>query len=407
MTAAGQRPRGRLTPRTKLDRLVAYAVCFLAGVVALVVLYLGKAAFVPIALAMLLALVLSGPVEALHARGLGRTLAASLVLVVILGLAGFAAVRLWSPARDWLGELPQTVALVETKAGPAMHVVEHMVAPAGAGKHPPGGSNAEDFASSASGSLLGATPAMVVNAVTILMMAFFLLAGGAPMMARLAGTLHPHGEPMQALKVVDAVRRDVARYYATLALINFGLGVAVAAMTFILGLRNPVLWGVMAMMLNFIPYAGSAVTLAVLTLVSFASFDSVGHVLLVVASFLVIVTIEGQVAEPLLIGRRLKLSPTVVFLALWFGGWFWGIAGVVIAIPALVALKVVAEHSPGGRVLVELLSPAPPGPFQLVRRVTLRRHRPKEALRDANHLDAGGPPAPAPAGIVSPPLDTR
>ncbi len=404
MTAPGHRPRVG-AGEARRGTLVAYCVCFLAGVVALVVLYAGKAAFVPIALAMLFALVLSGPVEALHSRGVARTLAAALVLVVLLSLAGFAVMRLWSPARDWLGELPQTVALVEAKAGPAMHIVERMVAPAGAEKRAAGGNNAEDFASSASGNLLGATPAMVVNAVTILMMAFFLLAGGAPMMARLADTLHPHGEPMQVLKVVDAVRRDVARYYATLALINFGLGVAVAAMTFVLGLRNPVLWGVMAMMLNFIPYAGSAVTLGVLTLVSFASFESVGHVLLVVASFLVIVTIEGQVAEPLLIGRRLKLSPTVVFLALWFGGWFWGIAGVVIAIPALVALKVVAEHSPRGRVLVELLSPAPPGPFQLVRRVSRRRHPSATVLQGAGHPDAGVPPAATPVGIVSRPLD--
>jgi predicted PurR-regulated permease PerM len=80
----------------------------------------------------------------------------------------------------------------------------------------------------------------------------------------------------------------------------------------------------------------------------------------VATSFLILVTIEGQIIEPLLIGRRLKLSPTIVFLCLWFGGWFWGIAGIILAIPALVALKVVAEQSKSknGRILFELLSPS-------------------------------------------------
>ena len=67
-----------------------------------------------------------------------------------------------------------------------------------------------------------------------------------------------------------------------------------------------------------------------------------------------------MVAEKLgyqLVGHRLELSPVMVFLALWFGGWFWGVAGVVIAVPGLVTLKVVAEHSEHGRPLLEFLSP--------------------------------------------------
>jgi predicted PurR-regulated permease PerM len=67
---------------------------------------------------------------------------------------------------------------------------------------------------------------------------------------------------------------------------------------------------------------------------------------------------EGQVVEPLFVGQRLKLSPIIVFLALWFGGWFWGVAGIVLAIPCLVALKVAAEHSEHGAPLVAFLSPS-------------------------------------------------
>jgi predicted PurR-regulated permease PerM len=69
------------------------------------------------------------------------------------------------------------------------------------------------------------------------------------------------------------------------------------------------------------------------------------------------VTIEGQAVQPLFVGQRLKLSPIIVFLVLWFGGWFWGIAGIVLAIPSVIALKVAAEHSEHGAPLVAFLSP--------------------------------------------------
>ena len=80
------------------------------------------------------------------------------------------------------------------------------------------------------------------------------------------------------------------------------------------------------------------------------------RVLAITGSYLALATIQGQVVQPLFVGERLKLSPIIVFLALWFGGWFWGIPGIVLAIPSLVALKVAAEYSQHGAPLVEFLS---------------------------------------------------
>jgi predicted PurR-regulated permease PerM len=102
---------------------------------------------------------------------------------------------------------------------------------------------------------------------------------------------------------------------------------------------------------------GSATTLLLLTLVAFVSFETVGHVLAVSGAYLILTTIEGQIVQPLVVGRRLELNPMIVFLALWFGGWFWGIAGIVIAIPTLVSIKVIAEHWHDGRTLQEFMSP--------------------------------------------------
>jgi len=125
------------------------------------------------------------------------------------------------------------------------------------------------------------------------------------------------------------------------------------------GMPNPFLWGTLAAVFNFIPYAGPTATLLLLTSVAFVSFDGTAQIAAVAGSFLAIAAIEGQVIQPLLVGRRLKLNPMLVFLALWFGGFFWGIAGVVLATPALATLKVIAENSAHGRQLLDFLSPNP------------------------------------------------
>jgi predicted PurR-regulated permease PerM len=193
-------------------------------------------------------------------------------------------------------------------------------------------------------------------------MTFFLLAGGPPMLARISAALTGHVQANHMLKVIDAVRTELSRYYMSIALINCGLGIATAGVTALLGMPNPWLWGAVAAVLNFIPYIGSAITLLLLTIVAFVTFSSIGHVAAVTLSYLGLATIEGQLLQPLVVGRRLELHPIMVFLALWFAGWLWGIAGIVITIPSLVSLKVVAQRSRHSKPLSELLSPEADAP---------------------------------------------
>jgi predicted PurR-regulated permease PerM len=196
-----------------------------------------------------------------------------------------------------------------------------------------------------------------VSGVTFIIVTLFLLTGGPPMMARMSAALFNDTNAARVLKIIDAVRSEVGRFYATTALINLTLGCATTLVMMLLGMPTPYLWGGLAAILNFIPYAGSFTTLVIVTLVAFVTFDNLGHVALVSGSYLVLATIEGQIIQPLLVGRRLALNPLLVFLALWFGGFFWGIAGIALATPVLVALKVVAEHSTNGKALMEFLGP--------------------------------------------------
>jgi len=342
------------------------------------VLYFGHAAFVPVVLAVLFSLVLTTPVEALHRRGLPRGLGAALVLLCLLGLLGGAVNLVWAPAQTWWTSAPRTLRTIERKLRPVSRLVGRIEvltdradqiasAPAAPARNTlasqrgstPQAAPAPARAATTSNALtlLDITRAAIMQTVTIVITMMFLLTGGPPMLARMSAALASDLQSSHMLKVINAVRSEVGRYYGSIALINIGLGLATAGVTMALGMPSPLLWGAVAAVFNFVPYVGSATTLLLLMLVAFVSFDTLGRVLAVGGCYLGLAAIEGQIVQPLVVGRRLELNPLIVFLALWFGGWFWGIAGIVIAVPTLVSIKVIAENVRGGKPLQEFLNP--------------------------------------------------
>jgi predicted PurR-regulated permease PerM len=348
------------------------AIRLLAGVAIGAVLYFAHAVFIPIALAVLFSLLLTLPVEALHRRGLPRSASAIVVFAVLTGLIGGTVNLLWAPAQSWWALAPKTLMMIEKRSRPVaqlMNRIEMLSSRAeqiGVAQLPAASLAGaviqsevrepmphEDMAVE----ILDQTRDALVGIVTVTILVLFLLAGGPPMLARMSAALAIDLQSTQTLRVIDAVRIEVSRYYASVALINLGLGLSTALTMMFLGMPNPFLWGTVAALLNFLPYAGSATTLVLLTVVAFVTFNSIGHVAAVAVSYLALATIEGQVVQPLVVGRRLELNPIMVFLALWFGAWFWGVAGIVLAVPTLLSLKVVAQHSRLGGPLTEFLSP--------------------------------------------------
>jgi predicted PurR-regulated permease PerM len=338
-----------------------------AGAIGLL-LYTAHVAFVPVALACLFALVLSGPVEMLHGLHVPRSASAMLLLLIILGAAAGISNMLYEPAQHWFAEAPHTVKIIEKKIRPLAQFMNRVDAlrnsagNIGTPEHPQTRAQAAASAPEESGPIMlfDATRGAVLSTLTVFILTLFLLAGGPPMLARMTSALVSDLASAHVLSVIEHVRREVGRFYVTTALINVGLGLATGCLMMVCGMPNPFLWGTIAGLLNFIPYAGSTATLILLTLVALVSFDGLARVVAVAGSFLGVVIIEGQVIQPLLVGRRLQLNPMLVFLALWFGGLFWGIAGIVLAPPTLVALKVIAKRSQGGKPLLDFLSPAPP-----------------------------------------------
>jgi predicted PurR-regulated permease PerM len=347
-------------------------------------LYVAHIAFIPIALALLFALILSGPVEALRKIRVPRSIGATLILAIVLAVVVGTVDLMWTPAQQWFAAAPQTMKIIKRKLAPVGKFITHLEDLrnsagniAASGRPPPASAAAPAPAEKESAPVLifDATSEAVICALTFVIVTLFLLAGGPPMLARMSAAFIDDLNAGHVLAIIENVRGEVGRFYVTTALINLGLGCATAGAMMACGMPTPLLWGALAAALNFIPYAGAVTTLTVVTLVAFVTFDGIGHVAAVAASYIFLAFIEGQIVQPLLVGRRLEINPLLVFLALWFGGMFWGLAGVVLATPALVALKVVAEHAISGKALLEFLGPNDQSPGRETRLSKLVRPR--------------------------------
>lgn len=332
-------------PAPARSRTLRNSIVLLTTIATIAALKLAGSMVVPVLFAMFIALLLSPAVDMLVRRGLPRVVAAVLVVVTVVALVAACVSATWRPAREWLEAAPATMRTLEAKIRPVTRFIakvqsvssqaERMAEPAvqPQGEPTPVALEAKGFVES--------TQDWLIAMVSMLFLALFLLAAD---LATLGRNATPGSHWGRAGQVFERARSELARYFAAIAFSNLLLGVGTAAAMAWLDMPNPLLWGVIAFTFNFVPYAGSATTMALLTVVALVSFDGVGKAASVAGTYLILTTLEGQVLQPVLVGRRLDISPPLVLLGLWFGGWLWGVAGVALATPLLVTIKVAAEE---------------------------------------------------------------
>ena len=315
-------------------------------------LYVARAVFLPIILALLLSFLLVPLVKGLTRLHLPASLSAAVVLLATLGLVGYGTSWLFAPAASWMQQLPHGLRQIEGK----MEVVKESVEKVNKAR--------EQVKKFTQGERSTARPVVGVEvkrtnllevvfnqtldvvasvALTVILL-YFLLASGDLFLLKLVRVLPSLTDKKVAVSIVHQVEHDISRYLLTITMINAGLGVAVGSAMFLLGMPNPVLWGVMAGSLNFIPYLGAITSATILTLVALLTFEEVGRAVVVPLVFVVLTSLEGLIVTPTVVGRRLSLNPVAIFIWLIFWGWLWGIAGTLLAVPLLAVLKIVCDH---------------------------------------------------------------
>jgi predicted PurR-regulated permease PerM len=327
------------------------------------VLYFAQDVFIPVALALFLALLLTPAVERLQRWKMRRGVAVTIVMFVVFGAFGLAINAVWAPDTEWLARAPQTMRKIDPRLQPVREMFKRVDAVAErAGQLTQGGA------------VVSGKPAIVtpvagkstaisitksfIEGLTVVPLTLFFLLGGPLLLARMGASLSGNEASLKALRLTEAIRVEVGRYFGTIALINIGLGIATALAMYALGMPNAILWGVMTCLFNFIPYLGPIAAFFIIAVAALLTFESLGRALAVPGVFLVLHLIEGQLVQPLTVGRRFEVNALVILLAVWFGYGFWGIPGMLLAAPALVALKVAAQHQPSWGAVRDFLTPS-------------------------------------------------
>ena len=147
----------------------------------------------------------------------------------------------------------------------------------------------------------------------------------------------------------------VSSYLFTVTLINIALGAAVALALYFMGVPNPILWGVMVALFNFVPYLGEMTSILILSIVGLLTFDELWRSAMVPIVFYLLSAIEGYLVTPTVLGKRLSLNPVVIVLSVLFWGWMWGIPGALLAVPILIAIKTTCDRVDSFKVVGEFI----------------------------------------------------
>ncbi|WP_304641755.1 AI-2E family transporter [Pseudomonas sp.] len=343
-------------------------------------LYFAKTLLLPLVVALMFALLL-GPLVALFKRlYIPRPLSAVLLLTVLLGPFTILAVELAGPAQKWAKRLPelseqltsQLTAL--TDALQSEDVVEEIPVaqpepeeqgfrffgwfrsdpePEPAPPAPPApepAASAEMAERVMQGgmelaiSMLGATPLVLAQLLTTVILIIFLLVFGPNLFAAFVDHFPSRREKRQTIALVRTIQRELSRYILTVSAINACLGIVTGLALWALGVEDAALWGAVVGLANFAPYVGPILSMAMLALAGLVQYGPEPVALLPVAVYFFINLIEAQFVTPMVLGHNMRLNPLVIMVWLLLWGWLWGAAGVLLAVPLLVCLKLACDQ---------------------------------------------------------------
>jgi predicted PurR-regulated permease PerM len=325
---------------------------FLGGLFLLAMLaafYVASEIVLPIVLAFVLSLVLQPAMRILERVRLPRGLAAILLILVLFGTLGGLGTALSGPATSWAQKLPSGVPKLEERLSFLSRPIAAF----------------QNFADQAQGLTLGSEPKAVPVMVqgsglsdhllsgtrtfasglleTVLVL-FFLLASGDTFLRRLVEILPRFKDKRQAVDISQQIESDVSAYLFTITIMNLAVGLATGTVMAFCGVGDPMLWGAVAFLLNYIPILGPMIGVVVFLLAGLLSIDLLWLAFLPAGLYLLIHLIEGETVTPMLLARRFTINPVLVILSLVFWYWMWGVPGAVLSTPMLAIAKIICDR---------------------------------------------------------------
>ncbi len=346
-------PIGQPSENSHTSRLLRLVTFFAGGLFLLAILaasFAASAIVLPLVLAVVLKLLLQPAVSLLERFFVPRVLGAILPIALVVGILVGLVAALSEPAATWAQKLPEGVPRLEAHlmvlSGPmhklqgALQVAEEVA------NAPPQGRTMVAVRSDLgfAGTLFAGTKAVLDGLLTTVLVLYFLLLSGDTFLRRLVEVLPNFGDKRQAVEIFQRIESDISIYLLTITLMNALVGLATAAVMYLCGIGDVLLWGTTAFLLNYVPFLGPLLGVGIFLLVGLLGFDSLWWALLPPGLYFLIHLIEGETVTPLLLARRFTLNPVLVVLSLIFWFWMWGAPGALLAFPLLAMLKIISDR---------------------------------------------------------------
>jgi predicted PurR-regulated permease PerM len=307
-------------------------------------LYIGRAILLPILAAAVVSTTLAPLVKAAKRRGVPPWFTGFVIVALALAALGIAATALAGPISEWVKRAPEIGATIKERLAvfdqplASLHQLHTAL-----------------FGDNGGNALNVNTPDIVLPVVAFVTPAagefllffgtlLFFLIGQIELRNSLVSMFGNRDTKLRFLKIMRDIERNLAGYLTVVTCINAALGIIVAVGAWLIGYPNPVIFGVLAALLNYVPYVGPGIMVIVLFGVGLVSFPSIGHALIAPAGLIALTTAEGHFVTPTIVGRRLTLNPLLVLVALAFWTWMWGPFGAFLAVPLSIVGLVVFNH---------------------------------------------------------------
>ena len=326
-------------------------VIFLGGLFVLALLaaaYMAREIILPFVFAIVLMLLLQPAFRILERLHVPRTIAALLLILALFGTVVGLGTAISSPARTWAAKLPEGIPRLQEQLNFMREPLDTLqrflqqVEDFGAGPSP-------TVAAAPQGptllsKLFTGTRDFASGFFKTVLFLFFLLVYGDIFLHRLVEILPRFRSKRQVVEISQQIESDVSAYLVTITIMNAAVGIAMALTMWLTGVGDPIFWGTVAFLLNYVPILGTALGVLIFLLAGLLTIDTLWQALLPAGLYLGFHLIEGETVTPMLLARRFTLNPVLVIISLVFWFWMWGIPGAILSVPMLAIAKIICDR---------------------------------------------------------------
>ena len=343
-------PRRALTFAAQELRLISSVVLLMALGLFLAlpfVLSIGAVVFLPLVTAIVLTIILSPLADRLSQAGLPNILSSLLALIVFLAVVILALTAVFRPAVDLFDEVPAMLRRIGEHFS-RLQAEFAWVSELNNQVLELTGREEEREVVLKTPTMLEqvafATPTVLIEVLLTFLMAFFMIEGRVRMRRRLLLQRQHFGASVKAARVIRDVQDRVAAYILTVGLINLCVGVIVALGAWAMGVDAPVMWGGLAMLLNFLPYIGPLTMVVLLAMFGLGTAESPVVGIIPALAYLGLHTVESNLVTPSILGARFTMNPVMILIALSYFTWIWGVTGALLSVPILLTITALIDH---------------------------------------------------------------